>query len=716
VKIVQVKIKKQILLLITVLTILTICVNIAADEYDLQSSLLNGSSQNSTTTNVSSDEMIYFTVGKLRYYRTIMLVVDPSTGVILASSGGAVSFYGYNKLEGMNISEINTLNQYQIADEMNKAVNEKRNFFHFKHRLADRRIVDVHVNSYPMIYKDRPVLVSRVMDVSDQIFSESTHSVIKYMMFIALFLIIIILIVFMVYIRNNEKKYRLLFENMVEGFALHEIIFDKENNPVDYRFIDINPRFEELTGLKRETVLGRSVKEMLPETETYWIENYSKVALSGKPLSFENYSQGLNKYFSCNAFSPSRGKFAVIFSDITDNKIKELEIIKSRDEAQKANKTKSDFLANMNHEIRTPIHSIIGFSDALLKTDLSSNQRDFATNIVMASSSLMGLINDIFDLTSVENDTLILHPDKIKITQLIESVVELLRYKAVVKGLNLTFFNNLQDDFTIMADPVRLRQVLINLLANAVKFTDNGGVSIECAVNILDEKLAAFTISVTDTGVGIDESHRPRLYEAFYQIENEKSRKHGGTGVGLPISDRILKLMGSSLEYESKVGRGSRFYFTITTEYYTETVRENRDRNNLKEISANKQSSFDGTILVVEDEKINMILIKFYISHLLPNAQIIEAYNGLEAVNQAKEFHPELILMDLRMPEMDGIAATIKIRELFPEHPPIIAVTADVTDAVKEECFNAGMNDYYTKPLNEEEMGEIINKYLFKTI
>ncbi len=715
-KIVQVKIKKQILLLITVLTILTICVNIAADEYDLQSSLLNGSSQNSTTTNVSSDEMIYFTVGKLRYYRTIMLVVDPSTGVILASSGGAVSFYGYNKLEGMNISEINTLNQYQIADEMNKAVNEKRNFFHFKHRLADRRIVDVHVNSYPMIYKDRPVLVSRVMDVSDQIFSESTHSVIKYMMFIALFLIIIILIVFMVYIRNNEKKYRLLFENMVEGFALHEIIFDKENNPVDYRFIDINPRFEELTGLKRETVLGRSVKEMLPETETYWIENYSKVALSGKPLSFENYSQGLNKYFSCNAFSPSRGKFAVIFSDITDNKIKELEIIKSRDEAQKANKTKSDFLANMNHEIRTPIHSIIGFSDALLKTDLSSNQRDFATNIVMASSSLMGLINDIFDLTSVENDTLILHPDKIKITQLIESVVELLRYKAVVKGLNLTFFNNLQDDFTIMADPVRLRQVLINLLANAVKFTDNGGVSIECAVNILDEKLAAFTISVTDTGVGIDESHRPRLYEAFYQIENEKSRKHGGTGVGLPISDRILKLMGSSLEYESKVGRGSRFYFTITTEYYTETVRENRDRNNLKEISANKQSSFDGTILVVEDEKINMILIKFYISHLLPNAQIIEAYNGLEAVNQAKEFHPELILMDLRMPEMDGIAATIKIRELFPEHPPIIAVTADVTDAVKEECFNAGMNDYYTKPLNEEEMGEIINKYLFKTI
>ena len=715
-KIVQVKIKKQILLLITVLTILTICVNIAADEYDLQSSLLNGSSQNSTTTNVSSDEMIYFTVGKLRYYRTIMLVVDPSTGLILASSGGAVSFYGYNKLEGMNISEINTLNQYQIADEMNKAVNEKRNFFHFKHRLADRRIVDVHVNSYPMIYKDRPVLVSRVMDVSDQIFSESTHSVIKYMMFIALFLIIIILIVFMVYIRNNEKKYRLLFENMVEGFALHEIIFDKENNPVDYRFIDINPRFEELTGLKRETVLGRSVKEMLPETETYWIENYSKVALSGKPLSFENYSQGLNKYFSCNAFSPSRGKFAVIFSDITDNKIKELEIIKSRDEAQKANKTKSDFLANMNHEIRTPIHSIIGFSDALLKTDLSSNQRDFATNIVMASSSLMGLINDIFDLTSVENDTLILHPDKIKITQLIESVVELLRYKAVVKGLNLTFFNNLQDDFTIMADPVRLRQVLINLLANAVKFTDNGGVSIECAVNILDEKLAAFTISVTDTGVGIDESHRPRLYEAFYQIENEKSRKHGGTGVGLPISDRILKLMGSSLEYESKVGRGSRFYFTITTEYYTETVRENRDRNNLKEISANKQSSFDGTILVVEDEKINMILIKFYISHLLPNAQIIEAYNGLEAVNQAKEFHPELILMDLRMPEMDGIAATIKIRELFPEHPPIIAVTADVTDAVKEECFNAGMNDYYTKPLNEEEMGEIINKYLFKTI
>lgn len=285
----------------------------------------------------SAKNHIYFEVENLREENSIILVIDPKDGQIIDYSKGAKKFYGYENLNKINISDINLLTPQEVRVEMDNASKGKKNYFYFKHKLANGDIRDVYVSSYRMFCEHGIVLVSTVRDATKEIKLKRNSNILKYSIITILFIAILFSRWLLVKVSNEQKRYQELFDNMLEGFALHEMIFDKDGKALDYRFINVNPYFEKLTGLKKESLINKTVKEVLPSTENYWINAYGKVTTTGEPLYFENYSQELDKHFSCYAFSPSKNKFAVVFSDVTKEKKlhKELEIEKEKLQSEK---------------------------------------------------------------------------------------------------------------------------------------------------------------------------------------------------------------------------------------------------------------------------------------------------------------------------------------------------------------------------------------------
>jgi len=424
-------------------------------------------------------------------------------------------------------------------------------------------------------------------------------------------------------LRQSEERYRTLFEAMREGFALHEIICDGNGWPHGYRFLEVNPAFEEITGLKRDEIIGRTVHEVMPGTEREWIDRYGQVALSGKPARFEQHFRELDKFFKIIAFSPKPGQFAVILTDITERKRAdeevrtlnaelesrvrertaqfeeanwELKVLNgnlehqrretemARHQAEAANRAKSDFLANMSHELRTPLNSVIGFSEVLqdeLYGPLNERQKLYVANALKSGRHLLELINDILDLSKVEAGKLELEPSRFPLRPVLDTSLAMFQEKAQKHGLRLDLKFGPVADLEIEADERKLKQIMFNLLSNAVKFTPEGGavsvharkvLSSELLVLISDSKLKTqnskpdadfIEISVADTGIGIKEEDLPRLFAPFQQLDAGFTRRYEGTGLGLALTKRLVELHGGRIRAESEFGSGSRFTFAI---------------------------------------------------------------------------------------------------------------------------------------------------------
>jgi signal transduction histidine kinase len=377
-------------------------------------------------------------------------------------------------------------------------------------------------------------------------------------------------------------------------------------------------------------------------------------------------------------------------------------------EAERANTAKSQFLANMSHEIRTPMNAIIGFSEVLEEEPLTGQQKEYVKMILDSSRHLLELINGILDFSKIEAGRMRAETVECDIRALLANIESLMNPSAKQKQLEFKIDCTEDVPDTIVTDPAKLRQCIINLVSNAIKFTEQGYVKLTARQTAKDDK-PFVEFEITDTGIGIPADKLDILFESFTQADGSTTRKYGGTGLGLAITKQLADLMGGNITVESEAGKGSTFRLVIPAN--TADGRHNDYENFAasQEVEKEAETSFSGRVLVAEDSATNQVLIKPLLEKL--GFVVTIAQNGLEVIEAVKNQHFELILMDMQMPEMNGYNATKKLRGLGVK-TPIIAMTANVDEEDKEECLRAGCDDYISKPIDRTHLLKVINGHL----
>ena len=382
----------------------------------------------------------------------------------------------------------------------------------------------------------------------------------------------------------NEARYRTLFESIDEGFCVIEVIFEGDR-AVDYRFLEINPVFEQQTGLI--DAVGQTMREMVPEQDEHWFELYGRIALTGEPVRHENASEAMGRWFDVYAFrigQPEKRRVAVLFKDVTEARVAAAERERllaeseqARDEAESArrsadvaNRAKSQFLANMSHELRTPINAIVGYADLLeveLAGPLTEEQQRYVQRLKWSGQHLIGLVDEVLDFSKVEAGELVVAREAASARDTAMAALAMVIPQARAKNIHLEENSDCPPGVLYLGDEDRVRQILVNLLSNALKFTDRGGhISVRChRIEDADPTAGAtgaspwIVIEVEDTGIGIATEQLDRVFDPFVQIDDRNTRKEGGTGLGLTISRKLARLMGGNLTARSRLGEGSCF-------------------------------------------------------------------------------------------------------------------------------------------------------------
>lgn len=381
-------------------------------------------------------------------------------------------------------------------------------------------------------------------------------------------------------------------------------------------------------------------------------------------------------------------------------------LIQAREESEHANRAKSDFLAMMSHELRTPMNGVLGMLQLLETTPLNDEQAEYAALAAESTEHLLKVINDILDFSRIERGALELESIPFNLLELMQGSVQVFQHSAQQRGLTLSQEHQPGlERLEVSGDPTRIRQILVNLIGNALKFTEEGGISVESHWQPLDDQVLWFTCTVRDSGIGIGAEHLARMFDAFAQADNSISRRYGGTGLGLPIARTLAERMGGTLSAQSEVGSGSVFTLEIPLPFRTEMERQpNAEGQNL--------TSGDGQhVLLVEDNPVNQTVIEAMLRSL--GYQVTLVGDGQQAVQQVGQFDYAAILMDCRLPLMDGYEATRRIRQL-PQGTqlPIIALTANALQGDRESCLEAGMNDYLAKPFKRADLQRLLQRWL----
>ncbi len=520
---------------------------------------------------------------------------------------------------------------------------------------------------------------------------------------------------------QQKRELELIYEAAPVGMSLVD---------QNYRFLRVNQTFAQISGHSEEEHVGRRVDDLLPGICDQLLPIYASIFESAQPVvdveivgvaaPHGEKRIWLSSYFPLE-LSGMRTEEPVsavsaIFQDITERKMQERRLIQSERAALAANQSKSEFLANMSHEIRTPMAAILGYADVLLGHLDDPDNRNCVLIIKRNGRYLLELINDILDLSRIEANKLDIDFEECNLLQLVADIRSLMFVRASEK--NLLFETRFETPImpTITTDAVRLRQVLINLLGNAIKFTESGSVVLSTSLRTSDQGIGSIEFAVSDTGIGISEEQQARLFKPFSQGDTSVTRRYGGSGLGLAISERLTKLLGGQLTAESELGIGSTFRVNLpvaivdATELIQPILSEDLPE---QQVVSTETRQLACRVLVVDDRRD----VRHISQHFLEKAgaTVSTAENGEQAVqaalharNSGEPF--DLIVMDMQMPKVDGLQATAQLRSAGIEWP-IIALTADAMKGDRERCLSGGCDDYLSKPIDHSALVEMVGHY-----
>ena len=511
-------------------------------------------------------------------------------------------------------------------------------------------------------------------------------------------------------LKRSETNLKVLFESTIQAFVLLNR---------DCTILAFNNKAKSLiaSGWNRVIEIGKEFAEKNDptDTNTFFWKSFQN-ALNGIPTQRERELKSTDgeSIFYLIEYIPAYDKkgdiYGVVLStiDITERKKYEKALKSAKDQAEEAVKAKSDFLSNMSHEMRTPLNAIIGFTDLLLQKSVEEDSLENIQAIKYSSENLLMLINDILDLSKIEAGKLTIENIDFNIKYLLEQTVNIIRVKAIDKNIKLHYSLDESIPENLIGDPVRLNQVLLNLTSNAVKFTHQGSINISVTCIQKDEKNINIKFEVKDTGIGISPEKLPLIFESFTQAETFTARKYGGTGLGLSITKKLVELLGGSILVTSEEYLGTTFTVEIPCRI-SEKTEVNKDKTEVE-----YKSFKDAKLLLVEDNQFNQILITKVLEKWAIEIDI--ANNGIEAVLLLQKKTYDVIMMDMQMPEMNGIETAIYIRDtnsdVLDHSVPIIAISADAYIESKDKAIQAGMNDYITKPFRQKELYQLLNQYL----